>query len=239
MDLLIIFVLMIYRYIYLVSLILFLHILIFVNNPVFSITEKYNRGIIVDKILYDNKIVDFPTNSDSLNNYQFIDIDSVSYLYNKNFLNATFWVKSLDQLKSSNITGIIRYGILVNSDLNLKTGLEGTDYEYELIINISNNNKYITKELKEVSWKGDKKVILSDNKINWNDFFKGKNNYIDLNIDLRKILNSETYTILFYTIFQKLEKEDVNSLLIIDLTRRYIFLHQKLKFNIKSQLKLK
>ena len=108
----------------------------------------------------------------------------------------------MNDLKTSNFSGIVKYGILFNSDLNSYTGLDGIDYEYELTVNSTDQEKIITKELNEIAKEGYKKIISSE-KINWNDFLDHNKNYIDLNVDLEKILNSEKYRVLFYTIFEK------------------------------------
>ena len=159
----------------------------------------------------------FTNNTDDT--YEFVDIDSVSFLFNDRFLNTTIWLKSLDDLKTSNLSGTVKYGILLNSDLNSLTGLDGIDYEYQLMINSSNEDKIVTKELNEISNEGYKRQVFSDD-INWTDFLDNNQNFINLDLDLKDLLNSQKYIILFYAIFEKIETNGNSPILFIDTTKR-------------------
>ena len=206
------------RYNFLFFFISIIFISIFFNIiSISAISDKYQRGVVDERERNGTYLFNIYT-TDEHDKYEFVDIDSVSFLFNDLFFNATIWLKSLDDLKASNFSGIVKYGILFNSDLNSYTGFDGIDYEYELTINSTDQERIITKELNEIAKEGYKKIISSE-KINWNKFLNHNQNYIDLNVDLEKILNSEKYRILFYTIFEKKGINGNKPILLLDTTK--------------------
>jgi hypothetical protein len=148
---------MINNYFYLLILISVINIIFLINNfHVYAIDSNYLRGVAQDTDL----------NSRNLNDgkelvskeYEFINLQSASYLVNENFLNVTLWTKSLDKLTSGNLSdGNVTYGILINSDPSSNTGKDGVDYQFEIKLN--NKNKQIAKELREISNEGYTKRI--------------------------------------------------------------------------------
>jgi hypothetical protein len=142
--------------------------------------------------------------------YDFINFRSASYYYiDKNFLNVTFWIKSFNALTSVNpLKGNITYGILINSDPQSNTGIDGVDYDLQL--KLDSNKKSAKKELKEISIDGDTKTIRS-HKENYTELIQKEKNYINLNLNLPDIHFPDAFKVLFYAIFDPLKDEDNDS----------------------------
>jgi hypothetical protein len=69
----------------------------------------------------------------------YTNITSITYSSNGKFLNATLWLsslKGLTLLHGKPSARLIDYGVMIDSDLNPTTGLEGIDY----ILDIQWNN---------------------------------------------------------------------------------------------------
>ena len=84
------------------------------HTSILAIESEYLRGVAQDTDLNLRNLTDGKELID--NELDFINLQSASYLVNENFLNVTFWTKSLDKLTSTNsLYGNVTYGILINS----------------------------------------------------------------------------------------------------------------------------
>ena len=198
----------IYLYICLFS-ICFISIMLLSNNFYVNAEISENvRYIQQDNDLNLLNLLNGKVNNDT--KYDFINLRSASYYYiDKNFLNVTFWIKSFNALTSINsLKGNITYGILINSDPQSNTGIDGVDYDLQL--KLDSNKKSAKKELKEISIDGDTKTIRS-HKENYTEFIQNEKNYINLNLDLPDIHLPPVFKVLFYAIFDPLKDEDNDS----------------------------
>jgi len=145
----------------------------------------------------------------------FINLQSASYLVNENFLNVTFWIKSLDKLPSTNsLRGNVTYGILINSDPSSNTGKDGVDYQYE--ITLDKNTEKVRKEFREISNEGYTKRIKAYTDAYYKILEKG-NNYITMDLDLNDILSPKVFKVLFYAIYESPNNKNNDSSRFIDL----------------------
>jgi hypothetical protein len=204
-----------YYYIY-ILIVFILSIILLVNNtPIFAVESEYLRGVAQDTDLNLRNLTDGKELID--NELDFIDLQSASYLVNENFLNVTFWTKSLEKLPSINsLRGSVKYGILINSDPSSNTGKDGVDYQYE--ITLDKNAEKVIKELREISNEGYTKRIKTYTDDYYKILEKG-NNYITMDLDLKDILAPKVFKVLFYAIYESQNNKNNDSSRIIDYLR--------------------
>jgi hypothetical protein len=132
------------------------------------------------------------------------DILSVDYYSDGRSLNSTVWLSS--PLYPSSFGNInVSYVLLIDSDMNRGTGIEGADYKIE--IKWDNRTKSWTREF--IEWESihprighveDRAIskITLDAK-NYTGFSEIGNRYISLSTDLGAIGSPSQYRIIFYT----------------------------------------
>jgi hypothetical protein len=144
---------------------------------------------------------------------QYTNITSVTYSSDGRFLNATLWLSSLNNLTLVNNraspVGLINYGMMIDSDLDDKSGLQGVDYELQ--IQWSKANPKWTRTFFEYSHAGSSRNVSSpiDNTAN---FFEDGGKYVKLDLDLRSILFPSKYKVFFYAFSYDLEPPSYTSL---------------------------
>jgi hypothetical protein len=177
------------------------------NFYLYAIDSSYLRGVAQDTDLNLRNLNDGKEIVSK--EYEFINLQSASYLVNENFLNVTLWTKSLDKLTSGNLSdGNVTYGILINSDPSSNTGKDGVDYQFEIKLN--NKNKQIAKELEEISNEGYTKRIKTYNE-DYNKILEEGNNFINLDLGLKDILSPEVFKVLFYAIYEDSSSSTINN----------------------------
>jgi hypothetical protein len=137
------------------------------------------------------------------NGPNYTKITSVTYASDGKSLNATLWLHSLKELNESHWKPNIHwisYGVMIDSDLNNNTGYDSADYQLGITWN-QTSGKWI-KTLAEYSSSGEYRKIVPDI-TNYTKFLEdGKGNYVDLNLDLSKILFPSKYRLFFYAYSQ-------------------------------------
>ena len=185
-----------------------LNIILLSNNFCVNAADEKVRYVLSD---IDNNLTNLVNGDQNLDTkYDFINLASASYyLIDGNSFNATLWIKSFNALTSINtLNGSIIYGILIDSDPYTNTGINGVDYDLQLELNSS--KKSATKELKEISVDGDTKTITF-NEENYTDIVQKEKKYINLNLDLDDIQSPSAFDVLFYAMFDPLNKESNDS----------------------------
>jgi hypothetical protein len=129
----------------------------------------------------------------------YTDLQSVNYLSDGRFLNATFWLPSLKDLTSLNgypTNKQVYYGMLFDSDFNNDTGYQGIDYQVEIKWN--DTSKKWMRSFNEFSANGHTRniTLIEDNHMN---FFDEKNKYIIIHADLKPMLFPDRYRVFFYS----------------------------------------
>jgi hypothetical protein len=204
-----------YYYIFLL-LVSLLSIIILVNHTsILAIESEYLRGVAQDTDLNLRNLTDGKELID--NELDFINLQSASYLVNENFLNVTFWTKSLDKLTSTNsLYGNVTYGVLINSDPSSNTGKDGIDYQFE--IKLDKNKEKVIKELREISNEGYTKRIKAY-KDDYTKILEKGNNYITMDLELKEILTPKVFKALFYAIYESPNNKNNYSSRFIDYLR--------------------
>jgi hypothetical protein len=204
-----------YYYIFLL-LVSLLSIIILVNHTsILAIESEYLRGVAQDTDLNLRNLTDGKELID--NELDFINLQSASYLVNENFLNVTFWTKSLDKLTSTNsLYGNVTYGVLINSDPSSNTGKDGVDYQFE--IKLDKNKEKVIKELREISNEGYTKRIKAY-KDDYTKILEKGNNYITMDLELKEILTPKVFKALFYAIYESPNNKNNYSSRFIDYLR--------------------
>ena len=131
------------------------------------------------------------------NGMQATDIESVIYYSDGKVLNATYWIKNLTELTTPRImssVATIVYGMLIDSDLDSSTGLEGIDHMLE--VSWSNSTKSWTERISELSKTGLTNTIYTHN--NYSDFYTKNGNAVHLSLNLSKISSPDRYRVFFY-----------------------------------------
>ena len=162
---------------------------VFALSPSFGLQEVKNR-----QTHWTNMV----TGHDSVKGPPYTDIRSVTYFSEGKFLNATLWLSSLKNLTSLNgkpSSDEIRYGMLIDADLNNNTGFQGVDYEVE--IKWSNKTNTWTRSFLEYASDGDTRDIMPQQN-NYSLFFDKDKNYVKLYVDLNAILSPTRYKVTFY-----------------------------------------
>jgi hypothetical protein len=152
--------------------------------------------------------VDMDTNNLIKNGEMYTDITSVNYFSDGKTLNATLWL--LFPFKEMPLLKQVGYGILIDADFNSKTGFGGIDYKVEIKWN--NETKQWKKFMERWSYYGDTQTI--ENISNYTNFYEKKLRYVNVELDLNKILYPQKYKVLFFADFRN--KDDT---LISDYTR--------------------
>jgi hypothetical protein len=186
------------------------------NLHVNGVDEGIGRYVEPDT---DKNLTNLVTGEEIKNDeYDFINLESASYYHiDKDSLNVTLWTRSLNGLTSINsLNGSVIYGILINSDPNSNTGIDGVDYDFQL--RLDSNKKNAVKELKEISIEGYTKTIKS-NKENYTKIIQKGANYINLDLDLAAIHTPDEFKVLFYAIFDPSSEQDNNSAKLLDYLR--------------------
>ena len=104
----------------------------------------------------------------------------------------------------------VDYGMFIDADFNSKTGYGGLDYKVEL--QWKNESKSWTKVVETWSKNGKERTI--DITPNVTNFFEKEKYFVDISVDLKKILYPQKYKVLFYADFRR--NDDV---LLSDFTR--------------------
>lgn len=129
----------------------------------------------------------------------YANILTVEYLSDGKILNATFWLASnLENASTYNQPfKRIRYGMLINADMNQKTGYNGANYNFYIE---AVNGKW-SQYLYHYSSTGNYALIGS--KTNYTQPFGGSSavgpGYVSLGLPLRSINYPSRYSVLFYT----------------------------------------
>ena len=125
------------------------------------------------------------------------DIESVIYYSDGKVLNATYWIKNLTELTTPRVmssVATIVYGMLIDSDLDSNTGLEGIDHMLE--VSWSNSTKSWTERISELSKTGLTNTIYTHN--NYSDFYTKNGHAVHLSLNLSKISSPDRYRVFFY-----------------------------------------
>jgi hypothetical protein len=158
------------------------------------------------------------------------DIEAIRYSSDGRFLNATIWFKDMPELENSIVNKTpspkIKYGILLDSDANNKTGSQGMEY------------------LTEYRYKGDSwervfcKLSITGklacgNNITYNveKFFHPNEDNIDMFIDLKDAFYPQKYRIFFYSISD--DKQNPGNILeALDIIRSVYIPPPEFKINV-------
>jgi hypothetical protein len=163
---------------------------VFAQSPPFIRQEVRNPPNWTDMVIPRQQIKNGPA---------YTEINSVTYSSNGKFLNSTLWLKNLNELHKSHWKPKIpylAYGIMIDSDLNTETGDQGIDYQLE--INWNHTAGKWTRTMIEYASNGQHRSIVTDI-TNYTKFLENVNgNYIQLDLDLSKILSPPKYRVFFY-----------------------------------------
>jgi hypothetical protein len=127
------------------------------------------------------------------------DIEAIRYSSDGRFLNATIWFKDMPELENSIVNKTqfhqFKYGILLDSDANNKTGSQGMEYLTEYRHTGDSWERVFCK----LSITG--KLACGNNiTSNVEKFFHPKEDNIDMFIDLKDAFYPQKYRIFFYSI---------------------------------------
>jgi hypothetical protein len=122
------------------------------------------------------------------------DIIAINYFSDGKILNATVWLLFPFKERPSNETGIINYGMLVDSDFNKETGFDGIDYKIE--ISWDNHTNTWNRVFQQWSPYGNERIL--DIKHNFTGFFEKEGYYILLSADLDSMFYPDKYKVIFY-----------------------------------------
>ena len=127
------------------------------------------------------------------------DIEAIRYSSDGRFLNATIWFKDMPELENSIVNKTqfhqFKYGILLDSDANNKSGSQGMEYLTEYRHKGDSWERVFCK----LSITG--KLACGNNiTSNVEKFFHPKEDNIDMFIDLKDAFYPQKYRIFFYSI---------------------------------------
>ena len=142
-----------------------------------------------------------PTNKLDFNGSNYTDIKAVSYLSDGKFLNSTFRLFSPlynDTHPSGVFIDEITYGMLIDADSNMATGLGGVEYKLEISnVGLSFPKNSWMQRLYELSSTGDPMILKAENYTGFLD-----RNYptkiLPISLDLRLINFPEKYRVSFF-----------------------------------------
>lgn len=121
-----------------------------------------------------------------------VDILRIDYLSDGKTLNGTLWFPPKDNV-SSNTNDEVNYGILIDADSNINTGLYGIDYQLE----VSHKNGKWEKTFNQTSMLGSR---ILDGPKNFTGFQGVQNvNYVPLYVDLNSMGSPDKSRVMFYT----------------------------------------
>src|SRR5918995_3305642 len=181
----------VYICIYFVSLLsVLLSLFNFNYLGIYASSVEFVRQEITDSIYTDG----WDHLSQEFSSKQFQDIKSVSYYSDGNFLYTTIFLNSLFEIHpKSNYTA---YGMLIDVDYNVNTGLNGFDYLLKIYYQ-SNTYTWIY-QLKEQTSDGSSRILEQKNNIT--QFFDLNNqDYVYVTLDLKKINFPKEFIIVFFT----------------------------------------
>ena len=189
-----------------ITITLIIYILFLANN-IFSInsltTEKkeFNNSSIFDnQEIIDPKLdwISLTNNSYSYSGAYYTDISSSDYYSDGKTLNVLLWINNPVPFFKPEILAKneeIHYGMYIDSDFNDLTGYGGVDYNYELGWN--NKSKEWTIVLNKWSHEG-YQIVLDNKTVSYNNFSKKDAKYIQMSLELSKILSPKKYKVTFY-----------------------------------------
>lgn len=159
------------------------------------------------------------------------DIEAIRYSSDGRFLNATIWFKDMPELENSIVNKTqspkIKYGILLDSDANNKTGSQGMEYVTEYRTTGDSWERVFCK----LSITG---KLACGNNITPNIeklFFHPKEDNIDMFIDLKDAFYPQKYRIFFYSISD--DKQNRGSILdALDIIRSVYIPPPEFKINV-------
>lgn len=145
------------------------------------------------------------------------DIEAIRYSSDGRFLNATIWFKDMPELENSIVNKTqfhqFKYGILLDSDANNKTGSQGMEYLTEYRHTGDSWERVFCK----LSITG--KLACGNNiTSNVEKFFHPKEDNIDMFIDLKDAFYPQKYRIFFYSIGDD-KQNPTNKLEALDIIR--------------------
>lgn len=158
----------------------------FSNSPYFSELE----------FIDNTPMINMATKNKIKNGERYTDITSVNVFSDGKTLNATLWLLSFKEKPSLKE---VDYGMLIDADLNHKTGYGGIDYKVEIQWN--NETKNWGKLVERWSHSGSSRTI--ENITNYTNFYERGGQYVTVSLDLKKISYPQKYKVLFYADFRK------------------------------------
>ena len=181
--------------------------LLFLANNIFSINsltmekkEFDDSSIFDDQEIIDPKLdwISLTNNSYSYSGAYYTDISSSDYYSDGKTLNVLLWINNPVPFFKPEILAKneeIHYGMYIDSDFNDLTGYGGVDYNYELGWN--NKSKEWTIVLNKWSHEG-YQIVLDNKTVSYNNFSKKDAKYIQMSLELSKILSPKKYKVTFY-----------------------------------------
>ena len=162
-----------------------------VQNAFASLSPSFQRQEIT---LGSGNWFDIFSNNRTSSGPDYADIESVSYLSNGTYLNATLWLANFE--KAPNDHENVNYGMYIDADSNNMTGFHGIDYKVEISWN--NESRKWTSVFEE--WSSSGKIKSLHPEENATDFFGDGDgrSYVTLSANLDSILSPGNYKVLFY-----------------------------------------
>jgi len=120
------------------------------------------------------------------------DLRYIDYFSDGRLLNATLWLNKAFQ-NTPAIDTDFHYGMLIDADSNSATGLEGVDYQVDILFDT------ITK--KWVKYLFDHSTISRHRTLaleNYTSFFEKSNNFVSLSVNLDSLSSPNKYKVMFY-----------------------------------------
>ena len=162
--------------------------------------EFDDSSIFDDQEIIDPKLdwISLTNNSYSYSGAYYTDISSSDYYSDGKTLNVLLWINNPVPFFKPEILAKneeIHYGMYIDSDFNDLTGYGGVDYNYELGWN--NKSKEWTIVLNKWSHEG-YQIVLDNKTVSYNNFSKKDAKYIQMSLELSKILSPKKYKVTFY-----------------------------------------
>ena len=122
------------------------------------------------------------------------DLRYIDYFSDGKILNTTLWLNNIFESKPPNNSDF-HYGILIDADSNSKTGLQGVDYQVDVLFD-NIKNKWI-KNLNQYSTSGFSRSLST--KAFTISSSQSSNKSISISLDLNSISNPGNFRAMFYT----------------------------------------